>query len=296
VSALPVPAEPGGGIEREAVIITGASTGIGAATALRLARRGLLVFAGVRREADGAALAREGGANLRPLMLDVSDAASIESARVEFAMQPGVVLRALINNAGIGLAGPLELLPLADIRRQIEVNLIGPLAVTKAFLPQLRATRGRLINVTSIGGKFASPFGGAYAASKFALEAASDALRVELAPFGIRVIVIEPGAIKTQFWGSGQAAGNALLATIAPGLIAPYQVALERFRAFVLAAADEALPPERVAAVIERSLFARNPRARYVVGNDARLQLLLARLPEPLRDAIVRRSLGLSAG
>ena len=170
-------------------------------------------------------------------MLDVSDADSIERARVEVAMQPGIVLRALVNNAGIGLAGPLELLPLADIRRQLEVNFIGPLAVTKAFLPQLRAARGRLINVTSICGKFASPFGGAYAASKFALEAASDALRVELAPFGIRVIVIEPGAIKTQFWQSGQAAADSLLATFAPGSIARYEAVLERFRAFVLASA-----------------------------------------------------------
>ena len=185
-------------LQRDAVLITGCSSGIGEATALLLARGGMLVFANVRRAEDGEALAREAGDNLRPLVFDVSDADGIERARAAVAAEPGIVLRAVVNNAGIGSAGPLEILPLDEIRKLMEINYIAPLAVTKAFLPLLHESRGRLINVTSIAGKFAAPFGGAYAASKFAYEAASDALRLELAPFGIRVIVVEPGADQTD--------------------------------------------------------------------------------------------------
>ncbi len=280
-------------IQRDAVLVTGSSTGIGAATVMRLARAGTLVFANVRRPDDGAALVNAGGANVRPLVFDVTDAAGIEAARATVAAEPGIVLRALVNNAGIGGAGPLELLPLDDVRSMMEINYIAPLAMTKAFLPLLRESRGRLINVTSIGGKFAAPFGGAYAASKFALEAASDALRVELAPFGVRVIVVEPGAIKTNFWERGAAAADATVAKLPAGALAPYQPAIENFRRFVLSSVEKAIDPDRVAATIQRALVARRPRARYVVGADARLQLALARLPEFVRDALVRRALGL---
>jgi NAD(P)-dependent dehydrogenase (short-subunit alcohol dehydrogenase family) len=280
-------------LQRDAVLITGCSSGIGEATALLLARGGMLVFANVRRAEDGEALVREGGDNLRPLVFDVSDADGIERARATVAAEPGIVLRAVVNNAGIGSAGPLEILPLDEIRKLMEVNYIGPLAVTKAFLPLLHESRGRLINVTSIAGKFAAPFGGAYAASKFAYEAASDALRLELAPFGIRVIVVEPGAIKTKFWERGSAAAEAMAATLPAGALVPYQPYLERFRAVVLDSVQKAIAPERVAATIAKALVATRPRARYVVGADARLQLVLARLPEPVRDAVVRRALGL---
>jgi len=276
-----------------AVLISGAATGIGAATALRLARRGTPVLANVRREADGAALVAEGGSNVRPLVFDVTDAAAIERVRAELAAEPGFALDALVNNAGIGLAGPLEILPLADIRKQLEVNVIGALALTQAFLPMLRATRGRLINVTSIAGKFAAPFGGAYAASKFALEAASDALRLELAPFGIRVVMVEPGAVKTKFWERGAAAAEAMLEHVPPERLALYRGVLERFRSYVLKTVETAASADRVAATIERALVSPKPRARYLVGADARLQLVLARLPEPVRDAMVRNALGL---
>jgi len=276
-----------------AVLISGAATGIGAATALRLARRGTPVLANVRREADGAALVAEGGSNVRPLVFDVTDAAAIERVRAELAAEPGFALDALVNNAGIGLAGPLEILPLADIRKQLEVNVIGALALTQAFLPMLRATRGRLINVTSIAGKFAAPFGGAYAASKFALEAASDALRLELAPFGIRVVMVEPGAVKTKFWERGAAAAEAMLEHVPPERLALYRGVLERFRSYVLKTVETAASADRVAATIERALVSPKPRARYLVGTDARLQLVLARLPEPVRDAMVRNALGL---
>ena len=290
----PVPAAFGNDVlQRDAVLVTGASSGIGAATTLRLARDGTLVFAGVRRPEDGAALVREGGSYVRPLVFDVTDAAGIEAARATVAAEPGLVLRALVNNAGIGGAGPLELLALDDVRAMMEINYVAPLALTKAFLPLLRESRGRLINVTSIGGKFASPFGGAYAASKFALEAASDALRVELAPFGVRVIVVEPGAIKTKFWDRGAAAADAAIAKLPAGALAPYEPAIQNFRTFVLASAEKAIDPDRVAATIQHALESHRPRARYVVGADARLQLVLARLPEALRDALVRRALGL---
>jgi NAD(P)-dependent dehydrogenase (short-subunit alcohol dehydrogenase family) len=279
----------------DAVLITGSSSGVGAATALRLARAGIIVYANVRLPEDGAALAQEAGRNVRPLIFDVTDPAGIERARATVAAEPEIVLRGVVNNAGIGIAGPLEVLPLDDIRTMMEINCIAPLAVTKAFLPLLRESRGRLVNVTSIGGKFASPFGGAYSASKFALEAASDALRVELAPFGIRVVVIEPGGVKTRFWQRGIDAAETTVARLPAGALVPYARAIERFRAFVLANAEKAIEPERVAATIHKALLVARPRARYVVGGDARLQLVLARLPEPLRDAVIRRALGLDA-
>jgi NAD(P)-dependent dehydrogenase (short-subunit alcohol dehydrogenase family) len=281
-------------VQRDAVLVTGASTGIGAATAVRLARGGMLVFANVRRAEDGQRLQHEAGANVRPLVFDVTDPEGIERARRTVAAEPGIVLRAVINNAGIGLAGPLELMPLEDIRKTMEVNYIAPLAIAKAFLPLLRESRGRLINVTSAAGKFASPFGGAYAASKFALEAASDALRVELASFGIPVIVVEPGSVKTPFWDRGVAAGEAMMGQVPSASLALYQSNIDSFRAFLLANLKNGAEPDRIATVIQRALVARNPRARYIAGDDVRIQMLLARLPEALRDALVRRALGLN--
>src|SRR5216117_2533512 len=179
------------------VVVTGASTGFGAAIARHLADRGFRVFGTVRRAVDEVALARDG---VTPVRMDVTDTASIMRAQGEVERALGATpLIALVNNAGIPAAGPLELFPLDDLRRVLEVNLIGVVAVTQAFLPLLKASRGRIVNISSVAGRGALPFIGPYAASKFGLEAVSDSLRRELLPFGVRVVVIEPGSFKTAW-------------------------------------------------------------------------------------------------
>ena len=184
----------------DAIVVTGAATGIGRAIALRLAAAGATVFAGVRRESDGTSLAAAALAGrIRPLIFDVTDVEAIERARASVA-RSGLPLAGIVNNAGISVAGPLEVLPDAELRRQFDVNFFGAIAVTRAFLPALRASNGRVVSVGSISGKISVPMLGAYAASKFALEAACDALRVELRPSGIDVVLIEPGAVKTPIW------------------------------------------------------------------------------------------------
>jgi NAD(P)-dependent dehydrogenase (short-subunit alcohol dehydrogenase family) len=192
-----------------AVVVTGASSGIGEACARRLAGLGFTVFAGVRKPEDGERLARE-IAGVTPLRIDVIDADSIAAAAQSVSEQTGGRLAGLVNNAGVAVPAPIEHQPIDDFRRQIEVNLIGQVAVTQAFLPQLRAARGRIVNVSSIGGKVAVPLLGAYAASKFGLEGFSDTLRRELRPWGIEVSVIEPGTIATPIWDKGVASGDEL--------------------------------------------------------------------------------------
>jgi NAD(P)-dependent dehydrogenase (short-subunit alcohol dehydrogenase family) len=277
---------------RGAVLVTGASTGIGFATTLRLVRRGTLVYAGVRRELDAEKLARECGDGIRPLLLDVTDAASIARALATIEAAPGIRLDGLVNNAGIALAGPLEILPPEELRRQFDVNFFGPLALIAAFLPLLRATRGRIVNVSSIGGKLAAPFVGAYASSKFALEAASDALRVELRAFGVHVAVVEPGAVKTPIWQRGADSSLRVFERVPEKDRAPYEAMIRKMMRISEAMERGGIPAERVAAAIEAALFERRPRARYLVGSDARLRLVVARLPEALRDRIVAAAVG----
>src|SRR6185312_16425833 len=204
------------GSQRGAVVVTGASSGIGEACARRLAGLGFQVFAGVRRPEDGERLARD-VPGLRPLILDVTDADSIAQATRTVEQQTGGRgLAGLVNNAGVAVPAPIEYQPIDDFRRQLEINLIGQVAVTQAFLPQLRAARGRIVNMSSIGGKVAVPLLGAYAASKFGLEGFSDTLRRELRPWGIRVAVVEPGTIATPIWDKGIASGDELTRTLPP--------------------------------------------------------------------------------
>ena len=285
---------------RGAIVITGASTGIGEACALRLAGAGWRVFAGVRREEDGAALLRRAPASLTPVQLDVTDQDSIDAAVREIERRLGGTdgLAGLVNNAGIALGGPLELLPLEALRRQFEVNVFGLLAVTQTFLPLIRKGAaggpGRVVNMGSISGRFAGPFVGPYAASKHALEALSDSLRVELRPWGIHVALIEPGRIATPIWEKSLAESEALASRADPEMLARYSPALERMRAFVERFNARRLPPERVAAAVEHALFAARPKTRYVIGLDAHLQALLVRfVPDRIRDALVVRALGL---
>ncbi|MDP3209060.1 MAG: SDR family NAD(P)-dependent oxidoreductase, partial [Rhodoglobus sp.] len=182
-----------------AVLVTGASTGIGRATALLLHERGFTVYAGVRRPEDGASLRAAASDRLVPLIIDVTDPEAIAAAAGEIT-RAGVALVGLVNNAGIAAAAPLEFVPLADFRHQLEVNVVGQLAVTQAMLPLLREDRGRIVNITSVAGLFAGPMLGPYHASKWALEAMTDTMRMELAPWGIRVSAVEPGQIATPIW------------------------------------------------------------------------------------------------
>src|SRR5690606_23377140 len=201
-----------------AVLVTGASKGIGAACVARLAADGYHVYAGVRKEADGAALVRASASSVTPVLLDVSDAAMIADAVSLIEQRSGsTALHAVVNNAGIAVAGPLEFLPLGELRRQLEVNVVGQIAVTQACLPLLRRAHaaderaGRIVFMSSVSGRSALPFTGAYAASKFALEAAADSLRVELLPFGLRVVLVEPGVITTPIWETSRAVAERML-------------------------------------------------------------------------------------
>ncbi|MEP7290750.1 MAG: SDR family oxidoreductase [Chloroflexota bacterium] len=275
------------------VLITGASKGIGQATALRLAKAGFIVFAGVRSSEDGAALQSQ-HANIRPLLIDVTNAQQIADAAATISAQAGTNgLAGLINNAGMAQDIPLEFMPIEEFRKQIEVNLIGQLAVTQAFLPYLRKARGRIINITSIGGRIAAPLTGAYHASKFALEGLSDTLRQQLAPSGIEVIVIEPGEIATPMWEtSGQNAGR-VVASLSPSVIEQmmqlYGQLMTAGAAWAQRAAKRGLPPDKAAEVIERALTAPKPHTRYTVGQDAFIGAhIIAKLPDRLRDRLLR--------
>lgn len=287
-----------------AVVVTGASTGIGEACAQRLAGIGFRVFAGVRREGDGAALVDKARGMLTPVRLDVTDAASVQGAVSQVEAAVGAAagaaegLAGLVNNAGIAVGGPLELLPVDALRRQLEVNVVGVMAVTQAFLPLLRrgsgGRPGRIVNMGSVSGRLAGPFVGPYAASKFALEALSDALRLELRSWGLHVTLIEPGRIATPIWKKSIAAAEELAARVDPAKLALYQPALDRMRAYTERFGRQGVPPERVAAAVEHALTSPRPKTRYVVGTDARLQILLARfLPDRLRDALITRALSL---
>ena len=279
-----------------AIVITGASTGIGAACARYLDGLGFTVWAGVRRKEDGEALARSTSARLRVLLLDVTDPDSITAAtRTLTEALPEAGLAGLVNNAGISVAGPLELLPIAEVRTQFEVNVIGALAVTQALLPLLRRARGRIVNISSIAGLAATPFLGAYCSSKFALEAMSDALRLELAPWGIAVALVEPGAIQSQIWQRATMSATRTLGGVAPESLALYAQPLARMQDVMAGAAARAIPAEAVARVVARALTVPSPRARYLVGKDARFRAVLKwLLPDSAQDRLLTWFLGLS--
>lgn len=279
-----------------AIVITGASTGIGAACARYLDGLGFTVWAGVRRKEDGEALARSTSARLRVLLLDVTDSDSItEASRTLTDALPEAGLAGLVNNAGISVAGPLELLPIAEVRTQFEVNVMGALAVTQALLPLLRRARGRIVNISSIAGLAATPFLGAYCSSKFALEAMSDALRLELAPWGIAVALVEPGAIQSQIWQRATMSATRTLGGVAPESLALYAQPLARMQDVMAGAAARAIPAEAVARVVARALTVPSPRARYLVGKDARFRAVLKwLLPDSAQDRLLTWFLGLS--
>ncbi|HEY3873208.1 MAG TPA: SDR family NAD(P)-dependent oxidoreductase [Actinocrinis sp.] len=271
----------------ESVLVTGATGGIGQAVVRRLAGLGFTVYAGVRGAAPGlAALDR-----VRVVEFDVADADAVAAAAAEIGLQAGGRLRAVVNNAGIIVQGPLELVPAAEIRRQFAVNVYGPVLVAQALLPLLRAGRGRIVNVSAPTARTAVPFLGALSASKAALESVSDALRGELAAFGIPVCVVEPGATDTAIFATAQKAARQALAAADADRIALYGPALEALERS--AAAMKLAPVDRPAAAIVRAVTADRPKARYLVGTEARAAGLISHLPPKTRTRMVMRAMGL---
>lgn len=274
------------------VLITGASTGIGRATTLRLDAAGWRVFAGVRREEDAAGLRSVASERLVPLIVDVTDADQVAAAAERVGEEPGG-LDGLVNNAGVAIPGPLETLPLEDFRRQIEVSLIAQVGVTRAMLPALRRARGRVVFISSIGGRMAFPLNGAYHAAKFGIEAVGDVFRQELRPWDIRVAIVEPGSIDTPIWERGERNADEIETRTGPEQEALYGQAIERFRKIVRQTAERGIPPEKVAATIEHALSSGRPRTRYLVGIDAKVQARLKPLiPTPVWDRIIARAMG----
>lgn len=273
----------------KAVVITGASTGIGAACAWHLDRLGFTVFAGVRRIEDGEVVKAQASGRLQPILLDVTDAGSIEQARRQIAGQVGPRgLAGLVNNAGIAVAGPLEALPIADLRRQFEVNVIGQVAVTQAFLPLLRTGRGRIVNMGSIAGRAAMPVMGPYSASKFALEALTDALRLEVQQWGIQVSIVEPGAIATPIWTKSGAKAEELETVTSEELKRLYAGVIAGVRARVAEAAARAIPADAVSDAVVHALTAAVPKTRYLVGKDAKVRALMIKLlPDRWSDRLM---------
>lgn len=270
---------------QRAVVITGASSGIGAAAAAALARERFVVFAGVRSEADAAkaSLVHE---NVRPLRLDVTDHESIKAAATSVAAS-GVPLFGLVNNAGIAVGGPLEYLPIDRLRRQFEVNVFGAVAVTQAFLPALREQRGRIVFVGSVSGRIAVPYIGPYGASKFALRAIADALRVELASAGIFVSLVEPGNVKTPIWQKARDSREDLVRVLGPQAMTHHRGALERMFRRTEQAERGAMPVQRVTSAIVHALTARRPKTNYLVGSRA--ASVIAMLPTTWRDRLIFR-------
>lgn len=280
----------GGEAERGVVVVTGASTGIGRAVALKLTRLGYVVYAGVRRKADGEALAREAaGGCLRPLELDVTVAEHVSGAAERVAAELGdLPFRGVVNNAGIAVAAPLEFIPLEDLRRQFEVNVIGQVAVSQAFLPLLRGHRGRLVFVGSVSGLVSTRMLGAYAASKFALEAVGDAFRRELEPHGVRVALVEPGRIATPIWDKSLKDGLERMDALGPQAREYYGELIEELIEEARDAPVDGAPPELVAKAVARALSARRTRTRYFVGSDAHIINVISRvLSDRLLDRLI---------
>lgn len=271
------------------VLVTGATRGIGRTTAIRLATNGWDVFAGVRRAQDGEELRGVAPARISPVILDITDADQVAS--LEEALPAD--LNAVVNNAGIVVGGPVEAVPLSELRRQLEVNVVGQVAVTQALLPRLRRSRGRVVFVSSLSGRVATPLTGPYNASKFALEAVADALRMEVAPWGIRVALVEPAQTDTDMWRQADGDLESTVALLSPQHRELYGKHIDGYRKMIPRSQRMAKPAETVAATIEKALTDRRPRARYVVGRPAKIQAALARMtPTPVLDVMLRAGTG----
>jgi len=278
------------------VVITGTSTGIGWGATKVLIANGFRVFGSVRKTADAERLAAEFGERFVPLLFDVTDQTAVKAAAAQVRDKlAGTTLTGLVNNAGIGVGGPLLELPLDEFRRQIEVNLTGLVCTTQAFAPLLGTDKslagapGRIVNISSVGGRLATPFLAPYHASKFAIEGLSESLRRELLLFGIDVIVIGPGAVVTAIWG------KAAELDIEPFRNTPYFGPLERVLAYMTKMGEGGLPPERIGEVVLRALTAAKPKVRYAVSPQPVQDFMARTLPKRLVDRLIGGQLGLSA-
>jgi NAD(P)-dependent dehydrogenase (short-subunit alcohol dehydrogenase family) len=278
-------------VSERAVLVTGASSGIGAATVGALASRGFVVYAGVRTGAD-AERARAAHANVRPLLLDVTEQRAIATA-AETVRTGRVPLFGLVNNAGVAFGGPIETLPLDELRAQFEVNVFGALALTQALLPLLREQPSRIVFVGSIAGRIAMPYVAPYGASKFALRAFADALRLELRPAHISVTLIEPGSVNTPIWSKGLATRDKLLARLPASAPAYYRAAIEAVMQTLAGEERGGMPVDRVADAVVHALTARKPKAHDIIGTPARIGALLALLPPSLHDRFLRATMRL---
>lgn len=273
------------------VFITGTSSGIGEACARHLASVGFNVFAGVRKQEDAERIA---GPRIEALMVDVTDNDSVARAAEAISAAVGPTgLAGLVNNAGIAVAGPIEFLPIEDFQRQLEVNVTGVVRTTQAVLPLLRQARGRIVNMSSIGGRVALPMVAPYNASKFALEGLSDALRRELRPWGIDVALIEPGAVATPIWDKGIDQASALERDAPPEARELYGAVIDRILQESEKNRTEGVPPQEVAEAVAHALTASRPKTRYLVGRDAKMRGPVAKvLPDRVMDAAISRALG----
>ena len=275
---------------REIAIVTGASTGIGAATARELARRGFHVLAGVRRDRDADAIR---GPGIEPLIIDITIPDHIQALATRVHGDPqGRAVRALVNNAAIQANVPIEAFAIDEWRNMFEVNLFGQIAVTQALLPALIRSKGRVVNISSVGGKVAMATYGPYAGTKFALEAVSDSLRRELAPSGVQVVVVEPGAVRTEMLGRAIATAHELVSAMTPEQSQRYGGLVQAVNTQAVSSTKSGLPADTAAKVIAKAVTARKPRTRYTVGRDAALITRLARvLPDRTLDRVLAAAL-----
>jgi NAD(P)-dependent dehydrogenase (short-subunit alcohol dehydrogenase family) len=278
----------------QSVVITGVSTGIGWATAKLLLDRGFRVFGSVRKQADADRLSKQFGANFTPLLFDVTDeAAVLAAARQVRAALGGETLTGLVNNAGIAVAGPVLELAADEFRRQMDVNIIGPIIATQAFGPllgtdpSLKGPRGRIVMISSVAGKNGNPLMSAYSASKHAIEGLSESLRREMMLFGIDVIIVAPGAVKTPIWSKAEEVD------ISTYRNSPFFPSLEKIRRFMLQLGESGLPPEKIAETIADALTSASPKVRYQITPDPMRHLMTAVLPKRMIDRIIGKRLGL---
>ncbi len=280
--------------EKGAVVVTGCSTGIGRTCALELVGRGYRVFGSVRSDADAESLEKAGGPGLTPIRMDVTDHDSVleGAAAVGDALGEDGRLVGIVNNAGIAVYGPLELLPLETLRSQLEINVLGYLAVTKAFIPLLRRDAGRVVMIGSSSAYLTPPFLGPYASSKCALESISDALRRELAPWAIDVVVMQPGAVITPLWDKSIESGDAWFEGLPEAERRLYEQGYGAMRKTFRDKSGRGIPVEKLARRVAEVLEAKSPRTRYRMGTDTLGYRLMAMLPDKVVDAMMAVGLG----
>ena len=283
------------GDTRGAIVVTGSSSGIGRACALALHRAGFRVYAGVRKDKDAEALRALASPALTPLFLDITNDQQIATAvRTVLADVGDAGLAGLVNNAGVGFLGPLEFLPLEHLQQELAINVTGQLAVTQAFLPAIRRARGRIVNIGSIAGKIALPFAGAIAVSKHGMEALNDVLRMELAPWGVHVIMVRPGLIRTEAPEKAYPIAQKMVEDLPPEGKTYFEAILRKFNETFIATNRAGSPPEVIAAVVLKALTTARPSLHYSAGKEAFKGLFAAStLPDRILDRVRKGFAGL---